>query len=194
MLGVDGKWGDDVGHVRIDPSLHRIFVVIQQLADPDSPNPNPIPPPGTARLVAIDSLTHKVTARLLLPDFCITPHGLEIDTTSHIAFVACLDATPASVLRVDLQTMQVISETPWPVEPRPDILSLDRTLHLLYVAAGAGITIFQEDGTSFKWLGSYTFGVSTHTLAVDEATHNVYIPLPKMGGRPVLRIMHYNSV
>ncbi len=31
MLGVDGKWGDDVGHVRFDPQLHRIFVAVQQL-------------------------------------------------------------------------------------------------------------------------------------------------------------------
>jgi hypothetical protein len=36
-LGVDGQWGDDVGYVKFDPGLHRIFVVVQQLADPDSP-------------------------------------------------------------------------------------------------------------------------------------------------------------
>ncbi|HET7639968.1 MAG TPA: hypothetical protein VFK47_14665, partial [Ktedonobacteraceae bacterium] len=87
-LGIDGKWGDDVGHVRFDPGLHRIFVVVQQLPDPDDPNPNLLPPPGTARLVAIDPVTQRVITRLTLPDFCFTPHGLSIDPLNHIAFVA----------------------------------------------------------------------------------------------------------
>jgi hypothetical protein len=193
MLGVDGKWGDDVGHVRFDPQLHRIFVAVQQLADPDSLDPNLLPPAGTSWLVAIDPLTYKVTTRLKLPDFCITPHGLGIDTATHIAFVACVDASPASLLRVDLQKMKVIVEAPWPVEASPDMISFDTSLHLLYVASSAGISIFKENGPAFKWLGSYTYGVNTHSLAVDEETHNIYIPLAKMGGRPVLRIMHYNT-
>ncbi len=193
MLGIDGKWGDDIGHVRFDPQLHRVFVVVQQLADPDSLDPNLLPPPGTAALVAIDPLTQQVITRLRLPNFCITPHGLAIDTRSHIAFVACVDTTPASMLRVDLQKMEVIHESPWPVEAEPDMLQFDTSLHLLYVASGAGITLFKENGLEFRWLGSYTFGVSTHSLIVNEETHEIYIPLPRVGGRPVLRIMQYNT-
>src|SRR5437588_7555812 len=29
-LGMDGMWGDDVGHVRFDPGLHEVFVAVQQ--------------------------------------------------------------------------------------------------------------------------------------------------------------------
>src|SRR6266700_3322564 len=47
-LGIDGQWGDDVGHVKFDPGLHRAFVVVQQLPDPNNPNPNLLPPPGTS--------------------------------------------------------------------------------------------------------------------------------------------------
>ena len=114
-LGIDGKWGDDVGHVRFDPGLHRAYVVVQQLPDPDSPNPNLLPPPGTARLVEINPITHSIITRLTLPDTCFTPHGLAIDTLQHIAFIACIDADPPSLLRVDLQTMKVIPEPPFPV-------------------------------------------------------------------------------
>jgi hypothetical protein len=192
MLGIDGKWGDDVGHVRFDPQLHRVFVAIQQLPDPDSTDPHLTPPAGEAWLVSIDPLTMKVVQRLHLPNTCITPHGLLIDPTAHIGFLACVDADPASLIRIDLQKMAVISEKPWIVESKPGILAFDRTLHLLYVASASGLTVFQQNGRSFKWLGNYSFGVNMHTLAVNEQTHELYIPLARMGGRPVLRIMRYN--
>jgi len=192
-LGIDGKWGDDVGHVRYDPVLHRAFVVVQQLPDPDSTDPNILPPPGTAWLVEMDPLTPRTVSRLRLPDFCLTPHGMALDTTSHIAFIACVDAEPASILRVDVQNMHAIDKAPHAVLSNPDMLLLDHPLHLLYVATAGGITLFHEDGTSLQWLGNYTFGVNTHSLAVDEATHMLYMPLPRMGGRPVLRILRCNT-
>ncbi len=191
-MGIDGKWGDNVGHVRFDPALHRIFVVVQQLADPDSPNPNLLPPPGTARLVAIDPVSRRVITRVTLPYSCINAHGLAIDTEQHIGFVACVDSDPPSILRVDLQTMKVFPEPPWSVETRPDIMVLDPALHLVYVACGAGISLFQENGRNLQWLANYTFGISTHTIAVNEETHEIYLPLPRVGGRPVLRIMRYS--
>jgi hypothetical protein len=192
VLGIDGKWGDDVGHVRFDPQLHRAFVAVQQLPDPDSTHPNLTPPARAAWLVSIDPLTMKVVQRLHLPDTCITPHGLLIDSTVHMGFLACVDSSPASLIRIDLQKMAVIPEKPWIVESKPDMLAFDHTLHLLYVASASGLTIFHQNGRSFKWLGSYSFGVNMHTLAVNEQTHELYIPLTRMGGRPVLRIMRYN--
>jgi hypothetical protein len=192
-LGIDGKWGDDVGHVRYDPGLHRIFVVVQQLPNPDDPNPNLLPPVGTARLVAIDPVRHRVVARLALPDVCFTPHGLAIDPQHHIAFIACVDADPPSLVRVDLQKMNVIVEHPWPVQVKPDVLAFDRVTQLLYVGCAVGISVFQENGRQLTWLGNYSFGVNTHTVAVDDVTHDVYLPVPRLGNRPVLRIMHYDA-
>jgi hypothetical protein len=191
-LGIDGQWGDDVGHVKFDPGLHRAFVVVQQLPDPNSPNPNLLPPPGTARLVAFDPIAHQVITRLKLPDLCLTPHGLAIDTKQHIAFIACVDADPPSLIRVDLQTMRVISEHPWPVEIKPDIIVLDRPLHLVYVGCGVGLAVFQEEGRNLKWLGNYNYAMNMHTVTVNEETHEIYLPLTRVGNRPVLRIMRYN--
>jgi hypothetical protein len=191
-LGVDGQWGDDVGHAKFDPGLHRIFVVVQQLADPDSTDPNLLPPPGTARLVEIDPVTLRVVTRMKLPDSCITPHGMEIDTQQHIAFIACIDADPPSLYRVDLQTMRPFSEPPWSIPVKPDMVVLDHPLHLLFVACGAGLALFKEEGRSFRWLGTYTYGVNTHSIAVNEQTQEIYLPLVRVGGRPVLRIMKYN--
>jgi hypothetical protein len=192
-LNKDGKWGDDIGHVKYDPQLQRAFVATQQLPDPDSMDPNLLPPAGKAWLEVINPLDHTVTTRVHLPDFCITPHGLTIDTVSQIAFVACVDSSPASIVRIDLQKMQVIAEKPWAVETNPDILTIDTTLHVLYVGAEAGISIFKEEGHGMQWMGNYTFGVSVHSISVNEETHDLYIPLPRMGGRPVLRILHVDS-
>ncbi len=192
ILGIDGDWGDAVGHVRFDPQLHRVFVAVQQLADPDNLNSKLKAPAGAAWLVSINPVKHTLVQRLHLPSSCITPHGLAIDTSVHLGFLACVDSNPASLLRVDLQEMQVIPEKPWVIESNPDMLMFDNSLHLLYVAASSGITIFHQDGWAFKWLGSYSFGINTHSISVNEQTHEVYIPLPRMGDRPVLRIMRYN--
>lgn len=191
-LGVDGQWGDDVGHVKYDPGLRRTFVAVQQLANPNSPNQNLLPPPGTAWLVEIDPVKRQVITRMKLPYACITPHGMAIDTNLHIAYIACVDEDPPSLIRIDLQAMQLIAEAPWPVALKPDIVVLDHPLHLVFVACGAGISIFQENGPAFRWLGTYGYGINTHTLAVNEQTQEIYLPLVKEGNRPVLRILHYN--
>jgi DNA-binding beta-propeller fold protein YncE len=190
-LGIDGQWGDDVGHVKFDPGLHRIFVNVQQLADPNSPNPNLLPPPGTAWLVSINPLTLRVVTRLKLPNSCITPHGMDIDTQQHIAFIACVDADPTSMIRVDLKAMKVFAEKPWPIDIKPDIVVIDSSSHLVFVGSGVGISLFQEEGRNLKWLGDYNYGLSMHTIAINAQTHEIYLPLPRVGGRPVLRIMHY---
>jgi hypothetical protein len=190
-LGIDGKWGDDVGQVRYDPGLHRIFVAVQQLPNPN--DPNLLPPAGTARLVAIDPVLHSVVARLALPDICLTPRGLSIDPQLHIAFIACINSNPPILVRVDLQTMKVIAEPPWPVQVKPDILAFDRASQLLYVGSAEGISVFKERGRQLQWLGNYSFGLNTHSVAVDPVTHDVYLPVPRLGNRPVLRIMHYDA-
>ena len=77
-----------------------------------------------------------------------------VDTEQHIAFIACVDADPPSLIRVDLRSMTVIPEHPWPVEIKPDIVTIDRPLHLIYVGRGVGIAGFQEEGRNLKWLGN----------------------------------------
>src|SRR6266699_5555815 len=51
-------YGHDVGHNKYDAGLQRVFVTSQVLGDANivstSDNPNPLPPPGTGELIAID--------------------------------------------------------------------------------------------------------------------------------------------
>lgn len=193
-------FGYDIGHNRYDVTQHRIFVTTQILPDGDSPNPNILPPPGTGELMAINPLSAKVVQRVVLPSTCDTPHGLALDTQQEVAFIACVDVgdTPSSgiiphLVRVDLKTMRVI-----PSDPRttmlaatPDIVLVDYTEQVVFVGCRGGISIFDERPGAFHKVGDYQIGKNTHSIALDEATQYLYVPI-EAGGRPVLRVVQYN--
>lgn len=189
------RFGYSVGHNAFDAPLHRLFVTTQIL--PDANLDNPITPLRSAELMAIDPVTAAVVQRTLLPQTCVTPHGMTIDTEQQVAFIACIevDATRhliANLARVDLQSMRVIAASPSQMRlaPGPDIVALDHALHLLFVACKGGVSVFDEHAGSFHKLGDYHLGKNTHTIAIDETTHEIYIPIIA-GGRPVMRIAQY---
>jgi hypothetical protein len=191
-------FGYDVGHNKYDEVQHRVFVTTQILHDADDPNPFALPPPGTGELVSIDALTDKIVDRLQLPVTCSTPHGLALDTQQEIAFIACTDFDTdrnlvQNLVRVDLKSMRVIPADPTKMrlEAGPDIILIDHRLHVLFVACKAGISVFAEQAGAFHKLGDYVLGKGTHTIAMDEETQYIYLPL-NVGGRPTLRIAKYN--
>ncbi|MDQ6660785.1 MAG: hypothetical protein M3Z24_07455, partial [Chloroflexota bacterium] len=184
-MGTDGKFGDDVGHIHYDAVSHRVFVVIQPLFDQNDPNGAFAPP---SFLTAIDPVSNRVTARVRLPDECVAPHGMMIDGPQQEAFVACLDSV--NLARVDLKTMKSFPDLQ-PLPVKADIVTLDQSAHILYVGAGGGLALFDESNHSLVRKATFNYGVSTHTVAVNQETHQVYLPIPILGGRPVLRIEQY---
>lgn len=191
------QFGYDVGHNHYDPVLRRVFVTTQQLTDQSILNPA-TPPGGTGEFVAIDPVTQHVVERLQLPTTCGTPHGMNIDMQEQIAFIACTDLDPAqhlvqNLVRVNLRTMTVIHDPFMLLAPGPDMVFLDHPLHLLVVACASGVSVFDESNSKLTKLGDYIVGKATHTVAIDEATQNFYFPQVSIGGRPVLRVVHYNS-
>jgi DNA-binding beta-propeller fold protein YncE len=190
------KFGYDVGHNHYDPVLRRVFVTIQQLTDQSVVNPA-TPPGGTGELVTIDPVTQKVVTRLQLPKTCGTPHGMNIDMQEQIAFIACTDVDSTqnlvqNLIRVDLRTMSVIHDPLMVLPAKPDIVVMDSPLHLVFVGCSGGVAVFYEGNRTFSKLGTYILGKNTHSLAIDPATQTVYLPQTDVGGRPVLRIAHYN--
>jgi hypothetical protein len=190
------KFGYDVGHNHYDPVLRRVFVTIQQLTDQSVANPA-TPPGGTGELVSIDPISQKVLTRVQLPKTCGTPHGMNIDMQEQIAFIACTDVDSTlnlvqNLVRIDLRTMTVIQSPLMLLAPKPDIVVLDKTLHLVFVGCAGGVSVFDESNRSLRKLGDYTLGKNTHTLAIDETTQDIYLPQADIGGRPMLLIAHYN--
>jgi hypothetical protein len=189
-------YGHDVGHNDYD--LGHVYVTSQVLPDADDPNAYILPPPHTAEFISINAVTMKVDNRIVLPAYCSTPHGMTIDTEQHVAFVACTDFDPQAglfenLLRVDLRTMTVIQTDPNTVRLAngPDLVRIDHSLHLIFVAGSGGITIFDEKAGEFHRLGLAFIGKETHTIAINEQTQEMYFPL-FAGGLPVLRITRYN--
>jgi hypothetical protein len=189
-------YGHDVGHNAYD--LGYDYVTSQVLPNANDPNAYILPPPHTAEFIMINAVTMKIEKRLVLPAYCSTPHGMTIDTEQHVAFVACTDFDPQAglfenLVRIDLHTMKVIPADPNTMRLAnvPDLVRIDHSLHLLFVAGSGGITIFDEKAGEFHRLGLAFIGKETHTIAINEQTQEMYFPI-FAGGLPVLRITRYN--
>jgi hypothetical protein len=184
------KTGDDIGHTRYDPVSQRVFVVVQ----PFQPNPkDPNSPWPAAKLVAINPVTDSIITSVILPGECRSAHGLGIDSQQQVAFLACIDSQ--NLVMVDIRSNAVIGSIQ-PVGFKPDIVALDNNLHVLFVGCASGVSVFNESGASsgaLQKLSDYIISSSSaHSLAIDENTHTIYIPLTDVGGRPVLRIEQFN--
>lgn len=176
------NFGTDVGHTRYDPVSHRIFVII--VTDKDS------------ELVSINPVTGQVGSRAILPSTCGNAHGLILDSQQQVAFAACIDTQ--NVVMVNMRTMKPIGDLTnlQTVGVKPDILAIDHVYHVLYVASATSITVFDESqaakGILSKQGDFIISSASSHTIAVDDTTHNIFIALTDVGGRPIMRVEHYN--
>jgi DNA-binding beta-propeller fold protein YncE len=161
--------GGEAGNTHLDTGSGCILVAVQ----------------STNQLVAIDPVAAQVVGRFDMDSDCEAPHGFLIDAPHRTAFVTCEDN--AKLLVVDLTTMQVTATHD--VGNGPDVLAFDPGLARLYVAAEAGVvSVFTEESAALQSLGEYR-APHAHSVAVDPATHLVYLPLEEVDGRPVLRIM-----
>jgi YVTN family beta-propeller protein len=161
--------GGEVGNTQYDTVGKRIFSVVQT----------------RNQLVAIDPVTNQVTSRSDLPG-CKHAHGLALDDANRLAFIACDEN--ATLVIFDLRTMQITGTQT--VGDMPDVLAFDDGLHRLYVAAESGVlAIFDEHGTTLTKVGQGMIAPRAHVIAVDAATHRIYLPLEESGGHPALRIL-----
>jgi DNA-binding beta-propeller fold protein YncE len=136
-------------------------------------------------LVAIDPTSSKITTRIRLPG-CRGAHGVFIDAATNRAFVAC--ERNARLVTVDLTRRTETARSP--VGRGPDVLAYDASLRRLYVAAESGdVAVFALSSRTPKKLGQSHVADAAHSVAVDQATDRVFLPLADIRGRPVLRVM-----
>lgn len=162
--------GGEAGNVQYDAASHHIFADVQTRND----------------IAVIDPRRNTIVRRIAVPG-CSNDHGLLIDSTRHIAFVAC-DGN-ARLLTLDLRTLKFTGNSS--VGPSPDVLSLDTSLHRLYVSAESGVVaVFAETAHGARKLGQAMLATEAHTVAADPRTHLVYFPLQSgSSGAPQLLIM-----
>jgi DNA-binding beta-propeller fold protein YncE len=161
--------GGEAGNVQYDSGSHRI------LADVQSKN----------EVAVIDPGTNKVVRRVHVG--CDHDHGLFVDASRRLAFVAC--DGDARLLTLDLRSMTFTQASG--VGSDPDVLAFDTGSRRLYVAAESGdVAVFREGAHRLTKLGQAFLASAAHTVAVDPRTHLVYFPLERgSGGRPQLLIM-----
>jgi DNA-binding beta-propeller fold protein YncE len=139
---------------------------------------------GLNELAIIDPASARIIGRTPLPGIA-DPHGIALDLSSHLAFIAGEGNHSLAVL--DLTAMKVLST--YEVGEDPDVLAFDSGLKRLYVSAESGtVSVFQEADRNLKLLGHFNIP-HAHTVSVDQRTHLVYFPLENIDGHPLLRIM-----
>ena len=139
---------------------------------------------GVNLLAVIDPATNQIVSRVPL-DGIKNPHGIALDASNHIAFVA--GEANHSLAVVDLNAMKVLSICQ--VGEDPDVLAYDPGLKRLYVSSESGtVTVFQNNNRKLNLLSSFEMP-HAHTVSVDPKTHFVYFPLENIDGHPILRIM-----
>lgn len=160
--------GGEVGNTQYDPVSKHMFVNVQT----------------AEQLVEIDPGNHRILRRIEVRG-CAGNHGLSIDAQRRRAFIACEDN--ATFVWLDMRDMRVVKT--WSIGPQPDVLSLDRSARVLYVAAESGVVSIFSDGASVSRLAQGYLAPAAHTVAVDPVSHLVYFPLQDINGAPVLRIL-----
>ena len=165
--------GGEVGNSQYDPISGHIFSADQT----------------NNELVEIDPSNVAIMSRYPLTG-CQGSHGVFIHDTARRAFIACEDN--AKLISFDLDTKKQLQVLP--VGESPDVLAFDAAKKLLYVACESGyITTFAENDGTLQQLSNAYIGPVAHTIAVDQLSHLLYLPLEDLNGRPVLRIMRFNE-
>jgi DNA-binding beta-propeller fold protein YncE len=162
--------GGEAGNVQYDSVSHRILVDVQTRND----------------VAVVDPRSNRIVRRVSLPG-CDHDHGLLVDASRRLAFVAC-DGN-ARLLTLDLRQMKITGSAN--VGSDPDVLAFDDSLRRLYVAAESGdVAVFAEHTHSLVKLGQAPLAPFAHTVAVDSRTHLVYFPLQSgSAGAPQLLVM-----
>src|SRR6266516_1535969 len=161
--------GGEAGNTQYDAGSHCVIVAVQT----------------ANQLAIIDPATATIVRRITLDQAVRYPHGVYIDAPHRLAFIAGEESGTLGVLHLrSMQLRQVL-----PVGSDPDVLAFDPALGRLFVAAESGVVaVFDERDGSLAQLGWYR-APKAHSVAVDPATHHVYLPLANVNGHPVLRVL-----
>jgi DNA-binding beta-propeller fold protein YncE len=135
--------------------------------------------PGKMALVDVKTLT--VKARWPLKD-CANPTGLAIDIQGHRLFSACANQILAVTDSVSGKAIARVV-----IGRGPDGVAYDPDLGMLFIANGIDgtLTVIRQDSPDdYRVLETVTTQVSARTLALDPASHRIYLAAAQFGPRP----------
>lgn len=123
-------------------------------------------------VVAVDVGRRAVTGRWPLSG-CQAPTGMALDGADRRLFVAC--SGNARLVVFNLETHRVIQSLP--IGGGPDSVAFDPGLRRLYTTGKSGVlSVIQQDSPdAYRQLDRISLHFGAHTLAVDPATHRLYV-------------------
>ena len=133
------------------------------------------------RLVAVDAKTLAVKGNWPLPG-CSNPTGLALDSVHHRLFSVCANQIMAVTDSVSgRQIARVV------IGRGPDGAAFDPDLGLVFSSNGIDgtLTVIREESPDeYRVIASVTTLVSARTMALDPATHKIYLAAAKLGDTP----------
>jgi YVTN family beta-propeller protein len=148
--------GGEPEYAALDPSTKLLY---QNLHD-------------TSTVVAVDIAKRAVVQRWPLQG-CQAPSGMAIDAIHHRLFIGC---NANSVLAVfDLGEHRVVMAVP--IGKNPDSVVFDPELRRIYTTGKSGVlsVVQQDEPGKYETIDTIHLHYGAHTLAVDPATHAVYV-------------------
>jgi len=134
----------------------------------------------TAELVAIDAATATLKARWPLPH-CEEPSGLALDAAHRRSFSTCGNETLAVL---DIDSGRPVANVP--IGKGVDGAEFDPARQLVFSANGEGtLTLVRERGPDdYVVQQTLTTQRGARTIALDAATHQLYLPTAEFGPTP----------
>lgn len=133
------------------------------------------------RLVAVDAKTLTVKGNWPLPG-CSKPTGLALDSVHHRLFSVCANQIMAVTDSVSgKQIARVV------IGRGPDAAAYDPELGLVFSSNGMDgtLTVIREESPDeYRVIASVTTLVSARTMALDPATHKIYLAAARLGETP----------
>jgi DNA-binding beta-propeller fold protein YncE len=192
------KVADDVDGALFDPADKLVYAVsgdphLASLIDPASAsNVGTIALGGKPEFAAFDPQTRLIfqnledqnavaavdVARRAVADRwplspCQGPTGLALDLADRRLFAVC--SKNALLVVMDLASHRIVSSLA--IGGGPDSVAYDAALKRIYATGKSGIlSVIQQDGpNAYRTLDTVKLHYGAHTLAVDPATHRVYV-------------------
>ncbi len=133
------------------------------------------------KVVAVDGKSLAVKATWPLPG-CANPTGLALDAVHHRLFSVC--ANQVMAVTDALSGKQVARVV---IGRGPDAAAFDSDLGLVFTSNGLDGTltvIHEESPDAYRVLATVTTLVSARTMALDPATHKIFLAAARLGATP----------
>jgi DNA-binding beta-propeller fold protein YncE len=133
------------------------------------------------RLIAVDAKSLKVKANWALPG-CANPTGLAIDTMHHRLFSVCRNQI---MIVSDAESGRQVARVA--IGAGPDAAAFDADLGFAFSSNGIDGTltvIHQESPDAYRVIATVQTQKSARTMALDPATHRIYLAAARLGDTP----------